>query len=44
MTEVLRLLAIGLSEAELAGRRYISEATVKSHVSGTGVGQSRRGT
>jgi DNA-binding NarL/FixJ family response regulator len=32
-TEILRLLATGLSNAELAKRLYLSETTVKTHVS-----------
>jgi DNA-binding NarL/FixJ family response regulator len=32
-TEVLRVVALGLSNAEIAGRMYLSEATVRTHVS-----------
>jgi NarL family two-component system response regulator LiaR len=32
-TEVLKLLAIGLSNEDLAGRLFISEATARTHVS-----------
>ena len=31
--DVLRLLALGLTNTEIAGRLYISEGTVRNHVS-----------
>ncbi|MGW5191388.1 response regulator [Kribbella sp. NPDC004138] len=34
-TEVLRLIAQGLSNSEIAGRLFISEATVKTHINNT---------
>jgi DNA-binding NarL/FixJ family response regulator len=34
-TEVLRLIAQGLSNPEIAERLYIGEATVKTHINNT---------